>query len=366
MNTKMLEGYDKYILFGAYVMGKQALKQFREAGIEIAYFCDNEESKWNTLVDDVKVVPPGDLADIVKNENALVVICSSYAKHLISIQLDELDVPYVYFSKPIFVEITSFCNQTCTFCPYEHIERKKESLCPDIMKAFLHDLGSANSDVLFPAIYPHVLGEPLVSKHFFDFMDTCKELGFYVCIVTNWALMNEETQRRLFTEYPDLDIILSMQGATERVFNKRGENQLTYDNWVDLLFEIMESKFKYAHKGLIQISTTYPDVANDVLIRSETRMHVFEWYENADEFKQWKRGFGSRCVAFNSDMQKKYPENYEKIKDAKSPIEYYYHKYWPISDFEEWINANGPSQFEFAPNIHITKRNLAFGVLKNS
>ena len=361
MNTQILKGYDKYILFGTNTMGVQALKQLRQAGIEVAYFCDNDKNKWGTAIDGVCVIPPDVLAETAKRTNALIIICSGYAKHVIAAQLEEIDLPYVYFSKPIFVEITSFCNQACIFCPYEYIERKKSTLDVNLMKSFLHDLKSEKSDVLYPTLYPHVLGEPLTSKHLFDFLDTCKELGFYVCLVTNWALMDEKIQQRIFTEYPDLDIVFSMQGASEKVFHWRKEKRLSYQQWVDRLFEIMEGKFKYAHRGLMQICTIYPDVANKLITRSDSDLHLFEWYDDQEEFSQWKRDFGGRCVAFDQEMRQKYPENYEAVKnDASSPISYYYILYRVIKDFEEWVNIEGPSQFEFAPNIHIYEKK--FGV----
>jgi hypothetical protein len=360
MNTKILEGYDNYIFFGAHQMGALAFEQFREEGISVAYFCDNDQSRWDTDYYGVSIIAPHDLHEIVKRDNALVVICSSFSKHLIAIQLEEMGVPYIYFSKPIFVEITSFCNQACTFCPYEYIKRPKSNLDFQIMKDFLYDLKSEKSDVLFPAIYPHVMGEPLVCKHFFDFMDICKKLGLYVCIVTNWVLINEDIQRRLFTEYPDMDLIFSWQGASEKAFAWRKDKSITYEKWIDLMFEIMEAKFKYAHRSLLQISTIYPYVANNVITKSDSDLHIFEWYESAEEFKQWKRDFGSRCVRFNEEMQRKYPENYEAIKDAKSPIVYYYHRYRIINDLDEWVSVDVPSQFEFAPNVHIYEKK--FGV----
>jgi hypothetical protein len=168
--------------------------------------------------------------------------------------------------------------------------------------------------------------------------------------------MNEDIQRRLFTGYPDMDLIFSWQGASEKAFAWRKEKKLTYTQWIDLMFEIMESKYKYAHRGLLQISTIYPDAVNNVITRSDSDLHIFEWYENAEEFKQWKREFGGRCVSFDKEMRQKYPENYEAIKDAKSPIIYYYHMYRVLKDLDEWIAVDVPSQFEFAPNVHIYEK----------
>ena len=360
MNTQILNGYDKFILFGTDEMGLMALNRLREENISVEYFCDDDNSIWGSVIEGIRVISPPDMKEYIQRENALVIICSRKWRHLYSKQLEELDVPFIYFSKPIYVEISSFCNQACTFCPYEYIKRKKSVMDPNTMKAFLYDLRSDKSDVLFPALYPHVMGEPLVCKNFFLFMDICKELGYYVCVVTNWALMKEDIQRKLFTEYPDMDIILSWQGASEKAFAWRKEKTLTYEQWIDLMFEIMESKFEYAHRGLIQISTIFPEHANNLNTRSDSDLHLYEWYDSKEDFKKWKRDFGGRCVAFDEEMKRKYPENYIAVSDAKSPIVYYYHMYRVLKDLDDWINIDRPSQFEFSPNIHIYEK--VFGV----
>jgi len=353
MNTQILSGYDNFILFGTHNVGIEVLHKLKAGDFGVSAFCDKSKEKWRTSIEGVPVISPDELAEYAKKENALTIICDTVFKHLSAVFLEELGVPYVYYTKPIFVEITSFCNQSCNFCTYGITKREKMNMDPEIMKAFLQDLSSKNSDVLYPTIFPHVLGEPLVSKHFFDFMDICKELNFYVCIVTNWALLDRKVQDRLFSNYPDFDIIFSMQGATKRVFDWRGEKHLTYEEWVDLLFEILESKFRYAHKGLMRICTLSPGMVNDVLTRSDTLLNLFEWYESIEEFKEWKREFGKRCDDFRREMQQKYPENFETIKDARSPIPYNYTACTPLTDLSEWVETDSLEQFKFAPNCLI-------------
>ena len=353
MNMQILKGYDNYILFGSYQMGRQALKQLRAENVSVLHFCDNDSNKWGTTVDGLKVISPAELPQVVKSHNCLVIITSSYAKHLIASQLDEQSIPYIYFSKPIFVELTSFCNQNCSFCPYEFIEREKGNLDWEIVKRFLYDLRSDKSDVLYPVLYPHMMGEPLVSKHLFDFLDLCKELGFYAIVVTNFALMDERIQKKLFTEYENLDVVLSLQGPTEDVFHWRREPKLSYKEWIDRMFEVIEAKFKYGHGGLIQICTIWPEVVNNILIRSEEDLHIFEWFKSKEDFEDWKREFGQRCVDFAAEIKRKYPENYERASKVENPVSYYYNIYWLLRDLDEWVSAEGPAQFEFLPNVHI-------------
>lgn len=364
MNTKILKGYDSYILWGALDMGEEALKQFREEGLNVIYFCDSDSAKWGKKRNGVPVIGPGALSTIVEQENALIIICSSYAKHVIASTCDDIGLPYVYFSKPIFVEITSFCNQSCFFCPYEYIEREKQNIDFELVKSFLYDLRSEKSDVLFPLVYPHVLGEPLVSKDFWNFLDLCKELKIYACVVTNFALMDETVQERLFTNYPDLDIVLSIQGPTENVFSWRSEKKLTHEQWINRVFEIVESKFKYGHKGLIQLCTICPDVVNNTIVRSEENMNIFQWYDSMDDFRKWKREFGGRCLALADEIKRKYPENYEAAK-VDNPVLYYYNLKWLLTDLDAYVNEDGPAQFGFLPNVHIYGKKFGVWCVEN-
>lgn len=365
MNIQILKGYDKFILWGAFRMGEQALIQLREAGFAVSYFCDGNKDRWGDEYCGVKIVGPSALPELMADGKTLIIICSSYAKHIIASTCDDMGLAYVYFSKPIFVEITSFCNHKCTFCPYEYIEREKGNLDFELAKSFLCDLRSENSDVLFPAVYPHVLGEPLVSKDFWRFLDLCKELQIFVCIVTNFALIDEKVQQRLFENYPDIDVVLSVQGATEQVFHWRGETHLTHEQWINRIFEIIEAKFKYGHKGLVQICTICPDVVNGALMRTEEDLHMFEWYDGPEGFKAWKREFGGRCVAFAEEIKSKYPENYEKLRDAGSPIHYYYNLMNPQTKLDDYVNSDDRAQFEFLPNVHIYPKNFGlWGVEK--
>ncbi len=353
MNLKILKGFDSFILFGAHQMGNMALKQLKEKGVNVTHFCDNDKNKWGTEINGLPVLCPDTLFEFTKENNALVIITSTFAKHVIASQLDELGVRYVYFAKPVFMELTSFCNQSCTFCPIEYIDRKKQNLDWEVAKSFLHDLASDKSDVVFPTVYPHVLGEPFLSRHLYDFLDTCKELGFYAVIVTNFTMIDDSVCKRLFENYPNLDIVLSIQGPTESVFHWRGEKKLSYNEWIDRVFEVIEAKFKYGHKGLVQLCTIWPNVANEVLIRSDEDLHIFEWFNSREEFVEWKRSFGQRCVDIAEKIKKQYPQQYQELSGVENPIMYYYNVNWMIEDLQEWIETDGPAQFGFLPDVHI-------------
>jgi hypothetical protein len=199
------------------------------------------------------------------------------------------------------------------------------------------------------------MGEPLLCKYFFDFLDLCKELKLYVVVVTNFALMEQKMQERILTNYDNLDIILSLQGPTERVFPWRKEPKLTYKQWIDRMFEVIDSKFKYGFKGQIQISTLWAETANKYSICSEEQLNIFEWFSSIEEFKQWKKEFGQRCLDLATDVKHKYPENFEKLSSevVQNHFEHYYGKNHLVYEVDKWVESEDPIQFEFLPNVHI-------------
>jgi len=362
MNSQILNGYDTYVIFGVRTMGQKAHKRLSSEGFSVKYFTDNDESTWNTEVCGVSVTPPSMLSQIVSEQNALVIIAAGLSMYAVAAQLEQLNIPYVFYSMAVFVEISSLCNQKCTFCPYEYIERKKGNLDWELAKSFLYDITSEKSNVLFPAIYPHIMGEPLLCKYFFDFLDLCKKLKLYVVVVTNFALMDEKMQERLLTNYDNIDIILSLQGPTERVFPWRKEPKLTYKQWIDRMFQIIDSKFKYGFRGQIQISTLWAERANKYLTQSDEQLHLFEWFTSMEEFKNWKQEFGQRCLELADDIKRKYPENFEKMKneEPQQPLEFFYSKFCVVTELDKWVQSEDPIQFEFLPNVHIYSK--TFGI----
>jgi len=359
MNTQILNGYDTYVVFGTKIAGMEALKQLSAEGVQVRCFSDNDSKSWNTEVCGIPVIEPSGLTQI---KNVLVIIASAKYKYEIAAQMDDIGVPYVFYSKPIFIELTSYCNQKCTFCPYEYIERKKGHLDWEFVKAFLYDLISEKSDVLFPIINPHVMGEPLLYRQFFDFLDLCKELGLYTVVTTNFALLDEEKQERLFKNYDNLDIILSLGPPVEEVFHWRKEPKLTYNQWIDRLFEVIKAKFKYGFKGQIEIMVASPETLNRDFIQSDSASDVFKWYSSAEEYKAWKKEFGQRCLDLVEDVKIKYPENYSRMitEEPQQPIEFFYPKGDLKHDLEQWVKSEGLAQFQFLPNVFIFQK--SFGV----
>lgn len=84
--------------------------------------------------------------------------------------------------KNIYVEITKACNLKCKFCPSSSVN-KHEFLSFDKFKHIIHEIKDYTD-----GIYLHILGEPLLHKEVFDFIDYASKY-VKVSLTTNGHLI---------------------------------------------------------------------------------------------------------------------------------------------------------------------------------
>ena len=60
------------VLYGSGLIGKLILESLRQKNINVDYFCDRDEAKWNTEIKNIKVISPNQLKDFDKNTNIFV------------------------------------------------------------------------------------------------------------------------------------------------------------------------------------------------------------------------------------------------------------------------------------------------------
>ncbi|WP_062351804.1 radical SAM/SPASM domain-containing protein [Bacillus kwashiorkori] len=92
--------------------------------------------------------------------------------------------------KKVYVEITSVCNLSCSFCP--PTERKARLMK---VEEFSHILDQIKPHTNY--IYLHVKGEPLLHPKMDEFLKISEEKGFKVNITTNGTLINKRANKLL-------------------------------------------------------------------------------------------------------------------------------------------------------------------------
>jgi len=92
----------------------------------------------------------------------------------------------------IGIEINSYCNRTCYYCPRE--KNRKEKLSNQIFYPIIHQL----KDWDFKGhILLNVYNEPLTDKRLIEFVNFIRGYGFKIRLYTNGDFLNESIANRL-------------------------------------------------------------------------------------------------------------------------------------------------------------------------
>ena len=87
-----------------------------------------------------------------------------------------------------FVEITNSCNMHRAFCPSDLITRRRCSIRPEIFKKTIDQLAALS---IKRPIGLHVIGEPLLNKNIFEYIDYCRQKNVSISLFTNGILLAE-------------------------------------------------------------------------------------------------------------------------------------------------------------------------------
>lgn len=89
--------------------------------------------------------------------------------------------------KKIYIEITNFCNLSCSFC--KKTDRSQMSIS---VENFRHVINKIKTHTSY--IYMHVLGEPLLHKDIGELLDICEQNKIKASITTNASLIKGQKQ----------------------------------------------------------------------------------------------------------------------------------------------------------------------------
>lgn len=121
------------------------------------------------------------------------------------------------------VEISNFCNLTCSYCPHPSQSRAKGNMSfstlVDVVELAIQ-CGQKN-------LFLNNFGEPLLHPELFDFISYVKTKGIECNFITNGILLDEEKAWRL-SELGVRDIYLSehLAGQKERIQEMFKENSI--------------------------------------------------------------------------------------------------------------------------------------------
>jgi MoaA/NifB/PqqE/SkfB family radical SAM enzyme len=129
-----------------------------------------------------------------------------------------------------FVEITNVCNMHCQFCPSDHITRTRQFMPFELFKNIVDQL------VVLKPPHPialHILGEPLLHRDAFRFIDYLGSKIIKIYLFTNCINIKENIVEICKRDNIDA-LVLSVQTPTEKTYKLRNCNKPFGDYMQDI------------------------------------------------------------------------------------------------------------------------------------
>ncbi|MBK8974859.1 MAG: radical SAM protein [Planctomycetes bacterium] len=124
-----------------------------------------------------------------------------------------------------FVELVNACNFRCTFCPQTTLQRKQRPMDFELATKVVRDLADMGHH--YP-IRVHLLGEPLLYKRFFDFVDMAHDHGQTVFLVTNGSRFDDRTLEGIYRTRLD-QMAISLNTPERETYDAQRGTDMTFD-----------------------------------------------------------------------------------------------------------------------------------------
>lgn len=123
------------------------------------------------------------------------------------------------------IELTSYCNFSCVYCPMRWMSRKKQHINYRTAVRCLKNIASHKLD---STVGFHVMGEPMLYPRFDEILAYARKIGLKTVLVTNGSLL---TPARIKSIAPHLDqIIISVNSNSPSLHALRG-GKISFDTY---------------------------------------------------------------------------------------------------------------------------------------
>lgn len=116
------------------------------------------------------------------------------------------------FSK-IYVEITNYCNLSCSFCSIDN--RKKKEMTTKEFQIVINKIRKYTDN-----IYLHVKGEPLLHSDLDSILKICNDNNINVSITTNGTLLEKQLPILLNRKIKQINVSLHSENMIKDYYNK--------------------------------------------------------------------------------------------------------------------------------------------------
>ncbi|RZT08677.1 Radical SAM superfamily protein [Duganella sp. CF402] len=222
-------------------------------------------------------------------------------------------VPQVFF-----LELTNHCNMHCTFCPSDYL--KKDRAMADDTQAVQFIEQVRDLDMKRPIQFS-VLGEPLLNKKIYKYIDLCEQYEIEVYLISNFAILDAERARKVFHHH-NVALVLSLQTPTEDSYQRlRGYDKLTFDQYFDRIYPALREKFIQGSRSRVEIHvTSTSNMRADAAIQSDFELDMWDAF-SPDEKTAFVTGLLDRFDGFAAELRAEFPEQFE-AEHARSLQQY--------------------------------------------
>lgn len=206
--------------------------------------------------------------------------------------------------RTVFIELTSRCNMHCAFCPSDLLRRDKSHQDDGRLRSFLDQLHGLG---MRPPILLNVLGEPLLNKRVYEYLDLLEGEGHLVTLITNMTLLADKAVQREVLKHSNLTLALSLQTATPESFKMRGYPKMPFKEFFGLIDDVAEEKFRMGSGARLEVhvASNYV-VGHDSTIQSDSPLHLWPNFADEKSERRWVEKTLNRLDQFARTIRRKY------------------------------------------------------------
>ena len=212
-------------------------------------------------------------------------------------------VPQVFF-----LELTNHCNMHCTFCPSDYLKKDRANVDDDLAVKFIEQVRDLGMD---RPIQFSVLGEPLLNKKIYKYIDLCERYDIEVYLITNISILDAERARSVFRHH-NVALVLSLQTPTESSYDKlRGYDKLSFDEYFARILPALREKFASGSRSRVEVHvTSTSNMRADSTIQSDFELDMWDPFAIEDK-ETFVTALLDRFDAFAGELRAEFPLAFE-------------------------------------------------------
>jgi radical SAM protein with 4Fe4S-binding SPASM domain len=221
----------------------------------------------------------------------------------------------------IFIEITTHCNMSCSFCPSPTLERPRLFMEENLFYKIIDEIKKEN---ITDTVYFHLMGEPLLHPKVFDFMEYAFNNNLKIVLISNISsIRTRKMEIKSILQYVTY-LEISLQSFSEDSFKEKKIKNISFEEYIDIIKEIIETKYANNYKVQINIQIIENSKAKFKNYKKGIRL-----LSNNSELKQFMDLFFTNIF---KSIANKYQLNYKPIEAQKlNYIKFHYQPFDNVS-----------------------------------